>query len=160
MNQVIGREVTITVGEVKYTLSRFDRSILARFMHWANTKLPNPLDVIKDRIKDFPPDLQKVMVREAMDKATCLRSFESPEIQSLIQTVEGAAYLFYLLFQKHHPEVTEAHAEQIYQHCVEEHGEGWVEKQLSTAQGISPEAQSDIEKAYLERVGLLPEKKG
>ncbi len=80
-----------------------------------------------------------------------------------MQTVEGAAYLFYLLFQKHHAELSEKEAEAVYQAAVEEHGFGYVERLIAEAEGRMEVKESDKERQALQDMMILkadPEKKG
>jgi hypothetical protein len=56
----------LKLSDKTYKLADFDQKMAAELVAWSKTKLPDPLDDIKDRIKEFPPRLQELMVREAM----------------------------------------------------------------------------------------------
>lgn len=157
----IGRETTVEVNGKKYRLSRFTRKILRSFLDWANVELGNPLDAIKDRLAGFPPHLQEMIVKDALEQARLRRSVNSPEVQSLLATPQGSMKLLSLLFQQHHPELTDADVEAIYDACATEHGESYLEKKIVEASGQMPKDESEIEREALQEAGLLPgEKKG
>jgi hypothetical protein len=163
MNPVIGKETYVEIGGEKYKLARFDRRIYDQFLQWADKQLGHPLDAIKDKLASFPPKIQEIMVRDALDRAALRRSISSPEVQALLATPEGCMKLLALLFQKHHPELTDRDVENLYEKAVEEHGPNYIENKLGEAQGVTPKAETEREKAALVAVGALKpdsEKKG
>jgi hypothetical protein len=159
MNQTIGRETTIEIGGKKYKLSRFDRLILEQFLDWADKHLGHPLDQIKDKLKDFPPDIQRFMIQEAMSKMALRRSFNSPEVRALLVTPEGSMKLCCLLFQRYQPDLTDKDVEKLYEAACDEHGYGYMEKVITRSEGVMPIPDSDIERETLIEFGLVEEDK-
>lgn len=60
-------------------------------------------------------EMSSVVVDSAIEKAGCYLSFNSKELGSLIRSVPGVAYLFYLLLMLNHPGITEDDAFDISQ---------------------------------------------
>lgn len=117
----------LTVNGTEYELSAFDAALAKQVLAWAESRLPNPLDLIKDRIAFFPPAVQEMMIRDAMDKARTPKSLDSAEVQAQIRTLEGIEYVLCLLFKRHHPQLTVEQIWGIHQAAVKEHGEGYLE---------------------------------
>lgn len=159
-NKTIGREAIIEVGEKTYRLARFDRDVLERFIDWADTKLPNPLALLKDQLSDFPPAIQEMMVREAMHRASLKRSYNSPDVQSLLHSPIGGYKVFHLLLYKHHPELTERESRDIYDDASREHGVNYIPNKIAVAEGQMPIPESAVEKQVMVEAGVLAEKKG
>lgn len=126
----LGREQTVTVGGKVYQLGRWDRSVWWDFLEWARSQLPDPLDgatKVIERLaeqqaaieaqlantkldKDERSRLSKKAnllaqlcdrtLSAALDKRSTYLSVNSPEVQSLVKSMEGACYLFMLLLRK------------------------------------------------------------
>jgi hypothetical protein len=135
----IGKETFVEVGGQKYKLARFDRNILEGFIEWAGKELPSPLEVIKAHIKDFTPRQQELMIKEAVAGARSKLSLNSPEVQNLLGTPKGVIKVTSLLFQRHHPELTEKDVERIYDQCEQEHGDDYLWKKIEVASGRFPQ---------------------
>ncbi|WP_020469319.1 hypothetical protein [Zavarzinella formosa] len=145
MTQYIGRETTIEVGGQSYTLSRYDREILDQMTEWARAQLPNPLEAIKGHIADFPKHLQELMLREAVANASRKLSFDSPQIQEILNSVNGAMRVISLLLKKHHPDINEEKVWAIIEQLAEERGsqaeaERYLSDKLVECQGRFPKS--------------------
>src|SRR4051812_8955837 len=121
-NHHIGRPTTIEANGRTYTIGRFTRNILFRFMDWAEAQIPDPLDDLKTKITGFPPHIQELMVKDALQKSRVRRSVQSPEVQQLLGTPEGAIKILQLLLSKNHPELSESEVGDIFDSMIEEHG--------------------------------------
>lgn len=152
----LGTEVEITVGGKKYKLSRFSRKIVKQFIDWAQTVLPDPLTLVKDKLKDFPPNVQEIIVKDALANARMRRSVNNPEIQALMTTPEGGMKLLSLMFQAHHPNLTDAEVEAIYEQIGLEYGEGYLESKLVQAAGEMPVDDAEAERQVMQEAGLIP----
>jgi hypothetical protein len=75
-------------------------------MEWAATIIPDPLEVVKKHLKDFPPEQASRLVEIAGEKAVNYLQENSADVAALLQRVDGLGYLFYLLLRPHQPEVT------------------------------------------------------
>lgn len=153
--QHLGTEVELEVSGQKYRLSRFSRKIVRQFIDWAQTVLPDPLAIVKDKLRDFPANIQEIMVRDALAQARMRRSVNNPEIQALMTTPEGGMKLLALMFQAHHPDLSETQVEEIYEACAREHGEGYLERKLVQAAGEMPVNEREAEREVMTEAGLL-----
>lgn len=82
------------------------------------------------------------MVKEAYRQAGRYLSAESPELSELINSIEGGAYLFYLLLKPKHPDVTEDDAYDVYwdlERNAGEDGRKTVQDIIQTCNGTAPE---------------------
>jgi hypothetical protein len=159
-NKTLGREAIIEAGGQAYRLARFDRDVLERFLDWAETKLPNPISLIKDQLADFSPAHAEMLIKEAMSRAALKRSYNSPDVQSLLHSPLGAYKVFHLLLAKYHPELTERESRDIYDQATLEHGIDYVAKKIAVAEGQMPTPESAFERQVMVEAGVLAEKKG
>jgi hypothetical protein len=142
----LGTEPIIEVGGKTYKLSRFTRGILRQFMDWAEKQLGDPLDAIKHKLDGFSPAIQELLVRDAVNASKHRRNIQSPEIQALMQTEEGGIRLLTLLFNKHHPELTEAQVGELFDQCLIEHGQDYFANKLAEASGVIPDDEATLKK--------------
>lgn len=109
MSNVIGKEQVITIEGKQYKLARLTRGIMKDFANWAKSLLPNPLDVVAQKLhlfKDFP-ELQQMMVKEAVKDAKTFGEITSPEVQEIMDSFDGQVKMVTMLLQVHQPEITE-----------------------------------------------------
>jgi hypothetical protein len=157
-NKTIARETTIEVGSKTYRLARFDREILENFLDWADETLPNPIAALKDQLKGLDAETKELVVKAAVEKASSRRCITNPDVQSLMRSFDGIYHLFYLLLQKHQPNITEQEAGKLYEACVEEHGPKYIERKMSIITGEVPQAESDVERQVMVEAGVLEKK--
>ncbi len=118
----VGREQTVEALGRTWKFGRWDRGVWADLFKFARQVLPNPVEVAFQAIEHLPaeptnPALRAAMeavVSKALDKAASYISVASPEMRSLLASVEGNAHLVWLLVRKHHPEVTEDEAYELF----------------------------------------------
>lgn len=115
------KSFTATIAGQPYKV-RLDDKVLARFLDWAATVLPNPLDDLRTRIKDFPDHIQELMARDALDALKNRRNANAPEIRALMQTPEGASKILALAFQRLNPALSETDVDNLIEKANEEHG--------------------------------------
>lgn len=153
----------IEVGGKRYTLSRMDRTIADRFLDFVRKRQPDPFEQVRQNLKGFPEAIQHRMIDRAMDKASKIIGYSSPEYEETLETPEGSYHMLWLLFQKHHPDVSEKEVIDIVTQTVEEHGLGYVGQKMKETQGVLPVNENDVKEKTLVEFGLLeaaPEKKG
>jgi|SRR5579883_106628 len=156
--QYAGREVTLDIKGKTYRLGRYDLSILSKATKWAAARLPDPLSDLEGRLDKFPPAVQELLVKEAIERKQHRQEYNSPEIQGQIKSPEGAVYVFYLLFNKYHPEITEEQVGQLYLDSVEEHnGPEYLLEKVGQTFGQLPKSDSEGEREALQAVGALPQ---
>lgn len=154
--QHIGQETVIEVGGTKYTLSRFSRSLLKKFIEWADTQLGNPLDQVRDKLAGFPVAMQEIIVKDALERQRLRKSVNSPEIEAIMQSPDGVTYLLHLHLKQHHPDLTYHDAESLYDRATIEHGLTYIEQALANCAGRMVETESEAEKRALREMGALP----
>lgn len=161
----LGREQVVQGSTRTYRLGRWDRSVWWEFLEWARTKLPDPLDGASkmiDTITEQQADLEARMAKAgkddkafyqrriellsksadrvlsaALDKRAKYLSINSPEVQSLMSSLEGATYIVMLLMRKgDSPDATEEDAWGLVQDCSPEE----LGKILTAAAGEVPPA--------------------
>lgn len=146
----IGRETYVECEGKKYRLTRFTRRLVAAFLDWSETVLPNPYDEIKGKLEGLPEFAQQLIVKDAIERAKLRKSLNSPEVQSLMGTDKGLMKILHLLFSTHHPELTVDDAGRIYDACLDEHGADYLPKKIAEASGVAPdeaEGEGDFRKA-------------
>lgn len=134
----IGQESKLSIGGKVYTFSRFERHQLRAFLEWANNKLGCPLQEVKKIVDGFPPAMQTLLVNDALERKRNRQNPNSEEIQALMSSQDGAMKLIYLLFQKHHPELTDSDIEKLYDQALLEHGENFLKPIMEKANGVTP----------------------
>src|SRR5438094_313783 len=97
---------------------------LKELLGCARKNLPDPFEALPDLSK-FPPKLQEVMIRDAMERRRKPKSIDDEEIQAWLKTPEGFEDIMLLLFRKHQPQLTFAEILEINKQAVKEHGQDW-----------------------------------
>lgn len=155
----VGIDTFIEVDNKKYKLSRFERKEHRKFLDWADKVIPDPFELIMGRLESFPPALQEILVKEALQYAKMRLTMLSPEVQNLLQTSEGGIKLLEVMLQRHHPELTTAEVENIYDRCQEEHGPDYLISKVAEVSGRLPVTETEAEREKYEELGLTPKKK-
>jgi hypothetical protein len=150
MSEYIGRNIAVEIGGRKYVLSRFTRKVLRAFLDWADKELGDPLEAVKGKLAGFPPNIQELMVREAIQAAKLRRSVDSPEVQALMQRPEGVMKILALLFQANHPELTDRDVEALFDQAAQEHGENYLERKILEASGQIPKDEDQTTREFLD----------
>ncbi len=153
-----GREVTFPALGQSWTVARFDLDLLARWIDWARPQIPDPLEVAEAevlrlaekieaartdetmgedrkhlRVRAWQEQIERIS-RLAMAEAAEYLSITSPEIQSLMNSPEGAGEIFRLLLEKHHPGITHEQAVKI----VSDLGPSKTRQLMAQTQGKGP----------------------
>lgn len=133
----IGRETNVTIQGKQYKLSRLDVSILREFSEWYYKECPNPLALAAQHIKDFPPDLQKILLNQAWEDSKKRREFDTPEVREFMATIAGGGKIISLLLAKNHPDLTEDDALNLATAYFEEQAQPVIDELV--LQGYTPE---------------------
>ena len=134
----IGREVTLNISGKDYTFARLDRKAHQAWMAWADKKLGCPLAEARKQMEGFPPHIQEVLFKDALERKKLRSNLESPDYQNLMKTWDGAMKFMVLLLKKHHPELTEEQVEEIYDAAIEELGPDFLHDLKAEAEGKPP----------------------
>lgn len=130
----VGREQTITALGRTWRVGRWTRAVWDEWLQWLRTRIPDPLQVLKDKLDQFPQHLQGELVRQAIDRANEYLAPGSPLVTQALGSLEGNAHLFYLLLQEHQPTVTPDDALQVAMEIGEQRG-----RVLRDVSGVAPE---------------------
>jgi len=109
----LGRETEVQALGRTWKLARFDRATWRQWMDWAKTQLPDPVEEALRIIDRLPEKVAGEIVRKALDEKAIHLGLGSPKVNGLLGSVEGAAYLAYLLLRKYQPEAGEEEGWQI-----------------------------------------------
>ena len=142
-------------------MSRFTRKVLRQFTEWASTKIPNPLETLRNQIAGFTPELQQIIIKDALgkgiiEKARMRLDPMGEEVQDLLGTPEGQSYLVFLLALQHQPNTTEREVEELLAACEQEHGSHYIAVKMGQVTGKLPIDESEAERLFLIEAGLLP----
>ena len=110
----VGREQTETVLGQTWTFGRWERRVWADLVAFARKTLPNPIEEAAKHLDKMPQVVGEFLVRGALEKAASYLGFNSPEMQSLLNSIEGGSHLAYLLLKPHHPDITEDDAYHVF----------------------------------------------
>ncbi len=139
----LGTATDLEIGGKTYTLARFTRRIMRLYLDWADKVLPDPIQAIKASLDGFPPHLQELMVRDALDRSRLRRSFNSDEVQQLLQTPEGVFKLFSLLISASHPELTESQLEDLFDTFLKEQADKGADGEEALQKSFRPDSRAD-----------------
>lgn len=134
----VGREQTIEACGRVWRVSRWTRSVWSEYLTWARGVRPDPVEVALKHLDQVPERLQAHWVRMALDKKTCYLSVSSPEVQSLLSSLEGTVQLLWLLLKPYQPDVTLDHAFEVAISV----GEQELDKLLTRAAGENKEGEA------------------
>lgn len=113
--------ITIKYEGKDYKLSALTFRDFADYILWYQFA---ELRAAKIQVADFPPEIKNKILEEAYNKCVNKKyidaegkshplSWELPEIQESLNSLEGIAYQLYLSLRREHPEVTEKIADEI-----------------------------------------------
>jgi hypothetical protein len=131
----IGRESEIHALGTTWRIGRWDRGIWRKFLDWARTQLPDPVEEALKVVDRLPEKVANALVQKALEEKTAFLSIGSPKVTALLQSMEGGIYLLYLLLQKNHPGITEDDAMEI----VMEYGVERLQERFDQAAGVAPQ---------------------
>ena len=116
----------------RWTLGRLELRITREFKQWIQERLADPLN--KEIFEFLPRDeqLARVKEQERITKDLKCFSLNSGLAREYLQTEEGAAKFLQLLLQRHHPDITEEEAFDVFMAYPQE-----VAAALDRAQGQS-----------------------
>jgi hypothetical protein len=110
---------------------------------------PDPLERAKTDIAGLPEKLQEMILERALaarDKKKL--TLNSPELQEVMATPEGASKLLCLLLQKYHPGLSDQQCEDIYEQCDQEYGVEYLKGKFELANGIIPEDEQATKESF------------
>lgn len=147
----IGLRQTLWLGDKVYHFSRYERRLVRRWLDWARTVLPNPLEQVEKALPDLPEECAVAAVDIARDltiKSLCL---DSPELRELAYSWQGVRHSLALCLEE--LPLPEAYAimDKIYQ----ERGEVECINLLVSAQGDG-RTMTQVSVGYYRALGLLP----
>jgi hypothetical protein len=138
----VGRSQTVSALGTAYTLGRWDRRVWAEFLEWAKGRLPDPRKAAAEFLAMLPADdleSRSAVVKAALAESTEHLSITSPKVQALLQSIEGGTYLVYLLLKRHHPEVTEDLAYDVFTAVGPER----MQEAMTRCAGVAPGGKAD-----------------
>ncbi len=145
MPEVLAQEQTVSVKGIDYKLSKMEVPLLQEFAKWSKDVLPNPYLEIKDVIKEFPLELQKIMIKSAQDKAGLRGTLSDPDVTALISTAEGLTKIIALLLRKYNPSLKEVDVDKFILDVAEQYGPKKIFDIFQTASGEVAKDESEIE---------------
>lgn len=134
----LGKEVTLTIGGKDYTFSRLERREHMAWMDYANKQLGCPLAEARKNMEGFPPHIQEVLFKDALERKKLRSNPECEDYQVFMRSWQGAMKLMQLLLKKHHPDLSEEQVEEVYDQAIEEHGADFLAGLRAEAQGVPP----------------------
>lgn len=150
--------VIIKYNNKDYKLSALTFKDFADYILWYQF---TELRAAKIQTKDFPPELRNKILEETYQKCINKRyidaegkphhlSWELPEIQESLNTIEGIAYQLYLSLRREQPEVTEEIADEIV--TLQTYSE--ILGKILIVQGLEPDKDKDKESSEGEAKSL------
>lgn len=122
----------LTLNGVEYQLPNADNTAIAQaFLDWAKAKLDkgqSPLDVLRGKIDGFTPEIQAMMVKEALAQERTPLAFNSPEVTALFHTLDGSAELVRLYWSYFQKDLTAEKCWELHQQAIAEFGEDFLTK--------------------------------
>ena len=113
MNEIsphIGREQVFEALGKSWRLSRWERRVWWELLDWARSKIPDPVETINKHLEKMPEKAVKHAVEAALNASRTFLSITSPEVQAMLQSMEGMVKTMYLLLLEHQKDVTEDEA--------------------------------------------------
>jgi hypothetical protein len=147
--QHIGKETFVEVNNSRYKLSRYTRELDGEFTKWALEQLPDPIEQARTQIRGFPPEVQQVIIKDALEQKRKRDAGVSDEVLLMKNSDKGMWKILCLLFQKYNPELTERDVANIFDECLQQHGKDYLADRISEAQGIVK--QSDLPQEGLKK---------
>lgn len=145
MANYIGKETQITVGQKTYKLARLTRGIMHEFAEWAKSQIPNPLNVVAEKLPLFDkyPHLQDMMVKQAVKDSKTYGDVNSHEVQAIAGSMDGQIKMVTLLLKANHPEVTEDEAFEIAMQFSREEKDRKINAQAKKLKQEQPELSEE-----------------
>jgi len=136
----IGREQVVEALGRRWKLARWDRGVWKDLLEWARPQVPDPIEAISKHLDKLPPEVAKYAVDAALKAKRAFLSINSPEVQTVLGSLEGISKALYLLLLPHQPNATEDDAYAI----LMEVGPEEMQKRLAVALGRSESAGNAV----------------
>ncbi len=110
MNEIsppLGREQEIVALGPTWRLARRERAVWGELLAWARERIPDPVDRIMKHIDKLPEALAARVVQETLVASQRFLSINSPEVGSILQSLEGSVRVLWLLLRDHQADATE-----------------------------------------------------
>ena len=107
ISQHVGREQRVEALGRDWILSRWDRNIWAKFIEWAEPKIPDPRKQAADFLKMVPAtdtETRDQIVRDALDRANVPVGVNHPGVLQLLNGMDGTIYIVHLLLKDKQPD--------------------------------------------------------
>jgi len=96
----------------------------------------NPLEVVREAVKDLPPDLAEKLLERAYEDAKKESVIPASEVVEFLDSLEGVAFSYWIMFEKRYP------------------GKFSIDQCLDIMQGLSEEELEERKRARDEASGL------
>jgi len=130
----LGQDTKVNALGKEYTISRLELRIVRAFKEYVAGIVGDPYAQINDRLFDLlPKEEQLAMLRQAKqdkDDLACF-SLNCPLAKRFLQMEEGIAVFGQLMLKKHHPDVTQEEAFDVWLSV----GQKELNKAIATAAG-------------------------
>jgi hypothetical protein len=106
---VMGRPRPLKVGGEEYLAYPLNFDDHGDVQRWLDAQVRDPLEIVRKAIEagDFPAEMQKFMVRSAIEIAARSRILiGTPEADALLDSIEGKALMIHLSIRKGDPKFT------------------------------------------------------
>lgn len=103
----IGREQTIEALGRTWRLGRWTRSTWKELRDWALPLVPDPIEAVSRHLARMPKAAQEYAVKLALEAHQTFLAVGSPELQSILNSMEGSVRGMWLLLREHQPAATE-----------------------------------------------------
>ncbi len=141
----LAEDQKFTVADKQYILTRTTLDVKRKLMEWVNSVLPNPLAIVAAQLAVLPADIATALAKEAYADAKKGRSFDDPDVQTVLQSEEGATkWLALQLTEKN--ALTEAEAFDLWEAAVKENGFDAMINLLLKSRGVDPKLMQEIDK--------------
>ncbi len=136
----LGQDTSVKALGKEWTISRLELRIVRAFKEYVAGIVGDPYAQINDRLFDLlPQEEQLAMLRQAKQDKEDLACFSlnGPLAKRFLQMEEGIAVFGQLMLKKHHPDITQEEAFDVWLSV----GQEQMNKALASAAGEAPNAE-------------------
>lgn len=112
LGRAVGAGVTLKFGEREIILEPLTLRDFGLIEQHLLSQRRSPLDLVKDVVRDLPPELAKSLLEQAYEDAKKGNTISPQEIAEWIDTFDGMAYSLWLSLEKRYPgeyQLTDVH---------------------------------------------------
>lgn len=139
LSDLFAADETVTIGGREYELSPLRQVDQRKIEQRILSKRRDPAELVRQLAPEMSPEERREFFERAYTDSLRAQHVTASEFDEFYQSIEGAAFCFWLAIRKHHPEITEDQAGDLLEQFGTETLDEILEKLQAQFEGLERE---------------------